>query len=139
VIRHFFTAQFLRFLAVGGISALVNWLTRILLGQWLSFSWSVVLAYGAGMTMAFVLNRILVFPLSTKPAHRQLRDFVLVNLGSFPVVWAASVAIEAGLRLAGMTRHTEALAHGVAIAIPMFATFLIYKFLAFRDVDHGRL
>ena len=138
MIRHFLSVQFLRFLAVGGIAALLHWLARILLSEWLPFVWAVALAYGVGMGVAFVLNRLLVFPYSTKPAHQQLRDFVLVNLGFFPVVWACTLLIEAALRHAGMVHYTQALAHGIAIALPMLATFLMYKFVAFRDSGHGR-
>lgn len=138
MIRHFVSAQFLRFLAVGGVAAFLHWLARIALSQWLSFSLAVALAYGVGMVVAFMLNRIFVFPLSAKPAHQQLRDFVLVNLAFFPVVWASSVAIEAGLRYLGLVHFTQALAHAMALAIPMLATFIIYKFIAFKDVEHGR-
>lgn len=138
MIRHFLSAQFLRFLAVGGAAAFLHWLARILLSQWLSFAWAVALAYGVGMAVAFVLNRMFVFPLSSKPAHQQLRDFVLVNLGFFPVVWGSSLAIEAALRHFGMHLYTQALAHAISIAIPMLATFLMYKFVAFKEVDHGR-
>jgi hypothetical protein len=81
---------------------------------------------------------VLVFPTSTKPASQQMRDFIVVNLAFFPVVWGASLIIERGLRGVGMATYTQALAHGIAIAIPMLATFLIYKFHAFKDVDHGR-
>lgn len=138
MIRSFLSAQFLRFLCVGGTAALLHWLARIALSQWLSFSWAVALAYAVGMGVAFALNRVFVFPTSTKPANRQLRDFVLVNLGFFPVVWLASLVVDAGLRHIGLANHTQALAHGIAISVPMLATFLMYKFVAFKDVDHGR-
>jgi putative flippase GtrA len=138
LIRHFLSAQFLRFLSVGATAAFLHWLARIALSHWLSFPVAVALAYGVGMGVAFVLNRIYVFPLSSKPAHQQLRDFVLVNLGFFPVVWASSLLVDAGLRALGFTRYTEALAHAISIAIPMLATFLMYKFIAFKEVDHGR-
>ncbi len=138
MIRHFLSVQFVRFLVVGGVAALLNWVACILLSRWLAFAWAVALAYGVGMGVAFVLNRLLVFPHSSKPAHRQLRDFVLVNACSFPVVWGSSIAIEAGLRYAGLRDHTQAIAHAISIASPMLATFLIYKFVAFKDVAHER-
>ena len=137
MIRHFLTAQFVRFLAVGGTAAFLHWLARIALSHWRSFTWAVALAYGVGMGVAFVLNRVFVFPLSDKAAHQQLRDFLLVNLGFFPIVWASAIAIESALRSLGMVHYTQALAHAVSIAIPMLATFLMYKFFAFKD-EHGR-
>lgn len=138
MIRHFLSRQFLLFLAVGGTAAFLHWLSRIILSHWFSFSWAVILAYGVGMAVAFTLNSLLVFPGSIKPRHRQARDFCVVNLAFFPFVWAAAIAVERLLGSLGITLFREALAHGVAVSIPMFATFLAYKFFAFKDARYGR-
>jgi len=138
VIQHFLTKQFLGFLAVGGVAAFLHWLSRIMLSNWLSFSWAVTIAYAVGILVAFTLNSFLVFPRSEKPRNKQARDFVLVNLSFFPVVWLASIAISHALQALGMVRYTQALAHGIAVAIPMVATFLIYKFFTFKDIQYGR-
>jgi len=138
LIKLFLSRQFVRFLAVGGVAALLHWLARIVLSSWLTFPWAVALAYVAGMLVAFALNRIFVFPHSNKPPHEQLRDFVLINLSFFPVVWAASIGFEAALRYVGLVQYTQALAHGLSISIPMLATFLMYKFFAFKEAEHGR-
>lgn len=47
------------------------------------------------------------------------------------MVWLAALAINLLLKRLGMPRHTEELAHAVALAVPMFASFLIYKFHTF--------
>ncbi len=132
MIRHFFSGQFLRFLGVGGVAALLHWLTRIGLSLWLPFTVAVALALGVGLGTAFVLNRLLVFPYTERPVQKQLRDFVLTNLAFFPVVLLTAVQLNVLLRDAGLARYTEEIAHAVAIAVPMMATFLIYKFIAFR-------
>jgi putative flippase GtrA len=137
VIQNFLSRQFLGFLAVGGLAALMNWLARLLLGTWLPFAWSVGLAYGVGMAVAFVLNSLFVFPASSKPRHLQVRSFVLVNLAFFPLVWLASLALKQLLGALGMARHSEELAHAMAIALPMCATFLIYKFHTFGEPSNG--
>ena len=98
----------------------------------MGFSLAVIFAYGVGILVAFSLNAIYVFPDSDRPRHRQMRDFVLVNLAFFPVVWALSLGLKEVLLVIGWTFFTEAFAHGFAISVPMFATFLIYKFLIFR-------
>lgn len=136
MIRHFLSRQFLGFLAVGCTAALLHWLARLLLSLWLPFSWAVALAYAVGMAVAFTLNRAYVFSRSDKPVQAQARDFVLINLALFPVVWTVAVVLEAGLKLAGMARYTEELAHAVAIALPMLASFLFYKFVAFKELQH---
>lgn len=138
MIGHFFTKQFLGFLVVGGLAAFLHWVSRIILSNWLSFSWAVLAAYLVGMAVAFILNTFFVFPNSDKPRYRQARDFVLVNVSFLPVVWAASLAIDHWFRELGIIHYTQALAHGIAVAIPTLATFLIYKYFAFKDIGYER-
>ncbi|MEI7445494.1 MAG: GtrA family protein [Burkholderiales bacterium] len=133
MIRHLLTAQFAVFLLVGGTAAAANWLARLVLSTWLAFGWAVVAAYAIGMLSAFLLNRRFVFPRSTRPVALQARDFVLINVVSFPVVWLAAIGLDAGLRALGMPRFTQELAHAVAVALPAVVSFLLYKFVAFRD------
>ncbi len=133
MIEVFFTRQFARFVVVGALAAFLHWLSRVGLSFWLPFSWAVAAAYLVGMTVAFILNSLFVFPDSDKPRGAQIRDFVLINLAFFPVVWFVSVQIEAILQSLGLLRHSKELAHAIAIPIPMLATFLLYKFLAFRQ------
>lgn len=133
MIKHFLTKQFLGFLFVGGLAALLNWLARVLLSIWLPFSWAVAAAYAVGMSVAFLLNSFFVFHKSKKAKHNQARDFVVVNLSFFPLVWLVSIKINDALQAFGWVRHSEELAHAVALALPMVATFLIYKFFAFKD------
>lgn len=129
----FLSRQFLGFVAVGGTAALLHWLARIALSIWLPFSLAVVLAYAVGMLVAFVLNSYFVFHRSTRPRALQARDFVIVNLAMFPVVWFTALQVDKLLQVFGMTLYHEALAHAIAIALPMLATFLFYKFRAFKE------
>jgi putative flippase GtrA len=134
----FLTRQFFNFLVVGGLAATLHWLSRILFSSWLTFSWSVVAAFAVGITTAFTLNCIFVFRNSVKPVHKQARDFFMVNLLFFPVIWGISISLNHAFLSIGMTYHTEALAHGIAIITPTFATFLIYKFFTFKDSQYGQ-
>lgn len=135
MIKHFFTPQFVVFLGVGSTAALLNWLSRIFISIWLPYSLAVILAYAFGMTCAFILNRIYVFPKSNRPVKKQMRDFALTNFAFMPVVWLASILLVDLIPHIFVTPYTEEIAHAIAIAIPMFATFLIYKFIAFK-VDY---
>ena len=137
MLRHFFTPQFLKFLIVGALAALLHWLARFILDIWMSFSAAVGLAYCVGMAVAFALNALYVFPHSDKPRVSQARDFVITNLAFFPVVWGIAVIIEKMLRGLGFITHAGNLAHALAIPIPMLATFLIYKFFAFKENNKG--
>ena len=138
MIRHFFTAQFLGFLAVGGVAALMHWLARLVLNTWMPFTHAVALAYGVGMLVAFLLNSFFVFPRSIRPRSIQVRDFVLTNLAFAPLVWVIAVQANIGMQLLGVHRHTEELAHALAVAVPPLATFLIYKFVVFKEDFHGQ-
>jgi len=138
MIRHFFTKQFLGFLLVGGLAAFLHWTSRIALSNWLSFSWAVVIAYAIGMIIAFALNSYFIFPTSNKPKIKQARDFMITNICFFPVVWISALGLNQGLKSLGIMRYTEAISHGIAVGLPMFATFLIYKFIAFKDIHSGR-
>ena len=131
MIRHFLSVQFLLFLFVGVTAAVLNWLARYVLDIWLSFPLAVALAYFVSIAAAFVLNRKYVFPTSTRPVQKQARDFVMVNALFFPVVWVASIWIRQFLIENEIVRNADGIAHGLAISIPAFVTFLIYKFIAF--------
>ena len=135
MIKYFFTKQFLGFVAVGGLAALINWLTRIVLSLWIPFSISVIIAYAVGMTVAFTLNSIFIFSKSEKRKGKQARDFIAVNLAFLPVVWITSITLEKWFQSIGII-YPQSLSHGIAVAIPALATFLIYKFFAFKDVGY---
>ena len=131
MIRHFFSAQFLLFLGVGTSAAALNWLTRLVLDNWISFPAAVLLAYIVGMTTAFELNRRFVFPTSPRPVFKQAKVFILINLAFLPVVWGTSILFKALLDDVGTMNFTEGIAHGLALTLPVLITFLIYKFIAF--------
>jgi putative flippase GtrA len=133
MIQHFLTKQFLVFLLVGGTAAVMNWLARLALSLWLPFSSAVIIAYLIGMTVAFLLNHRFVFPNSNKATSAQARDFIFANVSLFPLVWFASIFINDGLKTYGVLAYSEELAHALAIPMPMFATFLFYKFFAFKE------
>jgi len=137
MLKLFLTRQFGSFLLVGVTAALLHWLARIGLSQFLSYSRAVVLAYGVGMSVAFILNKYFVFPLSDKPVHRQVRDFVLINTSFFPVVWGVSLGLNNWFRDLGLVLYSRELAHAIAISLPVLGTFLLYKFVAFRERYHG--
>lgn len=136
MIKYFLTRQFLEFLAVGGLAALLHWLVRLFLSIWLPFSWAVIIAYAVGIIVAFLLNSFFVFPKSEKARHTQARDFILVNLSFFPLVWLVSVQVNDWLKTIGIMKHSEEMSHAIAISLPMLATFLIYKFFAFREKSY---
>lgn len=131
MIRHFLSAQFVRFILVGATAALLHWLARFWLSTWLTFPVAVAFAYAVGIATAFELNRRIVFPASGRSMAKQARDFIVINLVFFPVVWLAALMFRAGLKQLGVVQFADGIAHGLAISIPVLMTFLMYKFIAF--------
>ena len=115
--------RFVRFLALGGLAAGVNWLSRFAWEPLLGFSAAVVAAYATGMLVAFLLFRAFVFPASPTPIARQVKFFVLVNLLGVAQVW---------LFANGLARILHpALAHAIGIAVPTLTSWFGHRALTF--------
>lgn len=138
MIRYYFSRQFIGFALVGVFAAIIHWAARVVLNIWLPFTWAVAAAYGIGMLSAFCLYSRYIFPKSTTQKHKQIQSFMIINLLMFPVVWGASLSLDYTLNLFGMVRFRHELAHAIAVVLPSFATFLIYKFSTFKDANYGK-
>ena len=126
--------RFLRFLALGGVAAGCNWLSRFAWSLVLPFEAAVVTAYMTGMVVAFVLFRRFVFPTSPLPMRIQVRNFVLVNLVGVSLTWIVATTLVRWLfPLVGFTFHAEAIGHAVAIAAPTFASWLGHRHFTFAE------
>ncbi|KKB07104.1 hypothetical protein VE25_19570 [Devosia geojensis] len=125
--------QIVRFLALGGFAAAVNWLVRFPLSAVLPMSLAIVLAYVIGMTVGFTLYRRYVFPGSTRPIVEQSLIFLAVNLvGALVVLGLTHALIEAQAGLAWPAFVREGLAHGLAIGVGSVVNFIGHKTLTFR-------
>ena len=125
--------QFIAFIIVGVVAASVNWLSRYAMAPWVAFYLAVPLAYCIGMATAFVLNRLIVFPRSDVPVDVQARRFIVINLSFVPLVWGGALAFVIILEKLELQNYVEEIAHALSLALPMLATFLLYKFFAFRE------
>lgn len=131
--RHYLSRQFLVFLATGGIAALVNFFSRMIYDQWMSFSSAVVVAYMTGMVTAFVLARQFVFRDSQQSISRSMLYFVLVNLLAIVQTWLVSmVMLYQVLPALDISRLAPEIAHATGIVIPVFTSFLGHKYWSFR-------
>jgi putative flippase GtrA len=125
--------QFLLFLLVGGVAALVNFLSRIGYSHWLPFTPAIVLAYLTGMVTAFVLSRLFVFKQSTRPLHHSAFYFVLVNLLAVLQTWVVSMLLAFHLLpWLGVDVLQLEIAHAVGVAVPVFSSYFGHKYLSFR-------
>lgn len=125
--------QFIRFLALGGCAAAINWLSRFPLEQVAPFPVAVGIAYMIGMAAAFTLFRRFVFPSSPQPLERQVKFFVLVNIVGIAQVWAVSMILvyKAFPTIGFVGPLTESVGHGIAIGVPTITSYFGHRFLTF--------
>ena len=127
------SAQFVRFVLVGGVALIFHWLSRFVFNAFVGYAWAIALAYIVGIATGFVLNKIYVFPYSERPLDFEISVFVLVNLIAFPFVWAMAYGLGEWVLQPWLRRDVAlAVGHGIAIVMPVFANFALHKFITFR-------
>ena len=127
-------AAVLRYLALGGFAAAVNWSSRFAWQTIMPFGAAVVAAYLTGMVVAFVLFRTFVFPGSKTPIPTQVRNFILVNLLGIAQTWIISLLLVERLFPAiRFTFQPEAIGHAIAIAAPTVTSWFGHRYLTFAD------
>lgn len=126
--------RFVKFVAVGGVAAIANFGSRILLGLWLGYVTSIVVAYCIGMVTAFFLNRIFVFDESTNALHHQAMWFTVVNLAAvLQTVFVSLLFARYVFPAVDMRWHAETVAHAVGVLVPVFTSYFGHKHLSFRS------
>lgn len=131
--QQFMSRQFLTFLLTGGTAAAVNFGSRLVYNQWVSFSTAVILAYITGMITAFVLSKLFVFSESEQSVHKSVMFFILVNLvailQTFLISMGLAYYVLPGL---GVTFLVPEIAHAVGVAAPVFTSYIGHKRWSFR-------
>ena len=128
----YFSGQFGKFLLAGGLAAVVNFVSRFAFEPLLGFYGAVAAAYGAGFAVAFLLNRRFVFPASGRPVRHELLWFLFFNALAFPVVVTATILLDAFIfRRVFQAALSEAVAHAIAIMLPVLFNFAAHKFVTF--------
>lgn len=134
MIGFFAKRQFVVFIVTGGVAALVNFLSRILFNQWLSFSSSVILAYLCGMVTAYVLAKVFVFTESEQKLGQSILYFCLVNAVAVLQTWLLSMLFAYYLLpFLGVTRFVHEIAHIVGIIFPVFTSYYGHKRFSFKE------
>ena len=83
MIKQFQSKEFLKFLLVGGIAAIANFLSRILFSVYTNLFIAVTFAYLTGMVIAYCLNKLFVFNdniMSLDSINVEKNDFILIKL-----------------------------------------------------------
>ena len=132
LVAFYWNGVFVKFLAAGGLAALANFVSRIVVQPLVGFNAALVVAFFVGLTVAFFLNRAFVFPASGKPIRQEMTWFLIFNLIAFPIIIGGSVLLRDyvfGQFLPASL--AEAAAHGVAIMIPVVFNFAAHQLVTF--------
>lgn len=126
--------QFVRFLLLGGLAALVNMGSRWVFSLWLDYSLAIVLAYIMGMLTAFVTFRKYVFKNSVSGfTSREVVLFIFVNCFALLQTYAVSVCLaEYVFPLVGWNVYPRDFAHMTGVLVPVFVSFFCHKYFTFR-------
>ncbi len=124
--------SFAKFLLVGGIAAAVNWGSRFGFNLVMNLAGSVAAAYLLGMTVAYVLSRLLVFERSGRAVAEEFLRFGLVNVVALAIVEGVTEGLVRGLFPAiHFAWHPEAVAHAIGVASPTVTSYLGHRHFTF--------
>ncbi|PPT91390.1 hypothetical protein XaraCFBP7407_21790 [Xanthomonas arboricola pv. arracaciae] len=125
--------QFVLFVAAGGLAAAVNFGSRIVLGHWVNYIPSIVIAYLLGMLTAFTLNKWLVFNEAGNRLHHQVMWFIAINLAAVVQTLLISLLFARWfLPGLGIDFHNETIAHGIGVVVPVVTSYFGHKHFSFR-------
>jgi len=125
-------AEFALFLALGGLAALTNLIVRYFLNFIMPFEAAVVLAYIAGMVVAFLLFGRVIFDGSEHALSRRIIRFTQVNILGAGLAWIVSVTLaRVVLPAIGWDWHPLEIAHFVGVATPAFTSYFLHKHYTF--------
>lgn len=123
--------QFVKFLLTGGIAALGNFLSRILLNIWLSFELSVIIAYFVGVTIAYILFRKVVFKKNVSIFKSWIK-FIIINLIGIVLTYYLSISVYALIKNWGIFCDKE-IAHIIGITVPSLFSYIGHKYFTFKE------
>jgi len=127
--RGFFT-----FLVFGGLAALINMGSRLLLSRVMPYAPAIVLAYGLGMLSAFLMFKYLVFKAAgSNRTRRESLWFILINALALAQTLIISVSLaKYFFPWAGMDFRPYDVAHVIGVGFPVITSYLGHKYLTFR-------
>lgn len=124
-------AEFAQFIAIGGVAAVANLVSRYFLDFVMPFEVAVVIAYGVGMLVGFFLFRGTMFQ-GHAITGALIRRFVWVNIFGATLAWAVSSVMARQLLPAiGWTFHPFEAAHFCGVAAPAITSYFLHKHYTF--------
>lgn len=133
MITEFKSKQFIFFLCAGGFAALMNFGSRFIYNEFVSFGNAVILAYITGMITAFILTKFFVFEKSIHSTKKEFIYFVLVNLVAILQTYVISIGLAKYIfPIIDFKFFPEAVAHAFGVIFPVFTSFIGHKYFSFK-------
>lgn len=126
----FLTMQFNKFIFVGIFCAFLHWSSRIILSEHFSLHAALISSYLFAMFTAFILNKFFVFKSKAWPILEMVK-FLFINILFLPVVYFLTIYLNSIFKFYGIF-YPDTIAHLVALSVPLFLTFIFYKFIVFK-------
>lgn len=134
MIAEFKSKQFISFLFAGGFAAVINFGSRFIYNEFVSYGSAVILAYITGMITAFVLTKLFVFEKSAHSTKKEFFYFTLVNIVAIIQTYIISVGfVQYVFPMIGFEFYPEAIAHAMGVVFPVFTSFIGHKYFSFRE------
>ena len=131
--HEFITAKFAKFLFAGGLAALANIFSRVMLSQWMHYIPAIICAYIVGLATAYTLNRAFVFGRSDRSFFGEVGVFTFVNIIAICQILVISIVLAYYiLPYLGVTSHAETIAHVIGVIVPVLTSFIGHKYWSFR-------
>ena len=131
--KQFLNRHFLLFLGVNTFAAVVNFSSRIFLGEFMSYTLSIIVAYIVGMIVSFSLCRLFLFQESNNKKSSEILYFTVINIVSVILTVCISLFMfHIGLLMMRDLFLREEVAHGIGLCAPAFLSYLGHKYITFR-------
>ncbi|MEM7689275.1 MAG: GtrA family protein [Pseudomonadota bacterium] len=128
------SADFVKFVAIGGFAATLNLLSRIVFSAFTIYEIAIVLAYGIGMMTAFELNRAFVFEKTGEGRLPQLAKFSAVNVVALLQIFVISVGLARFVFPAlEFTLWPETVAHGIGLGSVTLTSYWLHRVFTFAS------
>jgi len=125
--------QFFIFLVTGGLSAIVNILSRVFLSIFFNFKIAILISHSIGMIIAFLLAKRYVFIDINKSNKKSFPAFALINLISVLQTFFVSMLIRNWLMLFfDDISFIELISHFCGLSTLTFTSFYGHKYITFR-------
>ena len=125
--------QIIKYLLSGGLAALVNIGSRMVLNIWLSYEISIIIAYFFGMVVAFLLMRKTFYIKQNANILPQIVKFCFVNLLSIAQTFLVSLFLfYYFFPFIGIVQDTKVLSHFIGVLFPVFISYFLHKYLTFK-------